>query len=56
MNKSLRTLLLNPLAQRAALAPYLPEYSAFVDHCDRIVKRAVAEDKGVKLNADGTRA
>jgi len=42
------------MAQRAALAPYLPEYSAFVDHCDRIVKRAVAEDKGVARKADGT--
>jgi hypothetical protein len=56
MNKNLRTLLLNPLAQRAALAPYLPEYSAFVDHCDRIVKRAVAEDKGLARKADGTLA
>jgi hypothetical protein len=44
------------MAQRAALAPYLPEYSAFVDHCDRIVKRAVAEDKGLARKADGTLA
>jgi hypothetical protein len=44
------------MAQRAALAPYLPEYSAFVEHCDKIIKRAVAEDKGLARNADGTRA
>jgi hypothetical protein len=44
------------LAQRTALAPYIPHYDKFVEHCDRIIKRAVAEDKGVKLNADGTRA
>lgn len=44
------------MAQRAALAPYLPEYSAFVEHCDRIIKRAVAEDRGLALKADGTLA
>ena len=42
-------------AQRAALAPYIPEYSAFVEHCNRIIERAVREDKGIALNADGTR-
>jgi len=41
-------------AQRAALQPYIPEYSTFVDHCDRIIKRAISEDKGLKRNADGT--
>jgi hypothetical protein len=44
------------MAQRTALAPYIPEYSAFVEHCNRIIERAVAEDKGVKRNADGTLA
>jgi hypothetical protein len=44
------------LAQRNALAPYIPHYDKFVEHCNRIIERAVAEDKGVKLNADGTRA
>jgi hypothetical protein len=44
------------MAQRAALAPYLPEYSAFVEHCDRIVKRALAEDKGLERKNDGTLA
>jgi len=43
-------------AQRAALKPYIPDYSTFVDHCDRIIKRAVKEDKGLKRNADGTLA
>jgi hypothetical protein len=42
------------MAQRAALTPYIPEYTAFVEHCDRIIKRAVAEDKGRVLKADGT--
>ena len=42
-------------AQRAALAPYIPDYQSFVDHCDRIIKRAVLEDKGLARNADGTR-
>jgi hypothetical protein len=42
------------MAQRAALTPYIPEYTAFVEHCDRIIKRAVAEDKGRALKADGT--
>lgn len=44
------------LAQRAALAPFIPEYSSFVDHCNKIIERAVKEDKGLKLNADGTPA
>lgn len=43
-------------AQRAALKPYIPDYSAFVAHCDRIIKRAIKEDKGLKRNADGTLA
>ena len=44
------------MAQRAALAPHIPEYSAFVEHCNRIIERAVKEDKGLALNADGTLA
>lgn len=44
------------MAQRAALAPHIPEYSTFVDHCNRIIERAVKEDKGLKLNSDGTPA
>lgn len=41
-------------AQRAALKPYIPNYTTFVDHCERIIKRAIKEDKGLKRNADGT--
>lgn len=41
-------------AQRAALQPYIPSYSSFVDHCNRIIERAIKEDKGLKRNADGT--
>lgn len=44
------------MAQRAALAPHIPEYSTFVDHCNRIIERAVKEDKGLELNSDGTPA
>jgi hypothetical protein len=44
------------LAQQDALRPYIPEYSAFVEHCNRIIERAVREDKGVALNSDGTYA
>ncbi len=43
-------------AQRDALAPYIPEYSAFVEHCNRIIERAVKEDKGLERKADGTLA
>lgn len=41
-------------AQRDALRPYISSYESFVAHCDRIVLRAIAEDKGVKRSADGT--
>lgn len=41
-------------AQAEALRPYMPSYDSFVEHCNRIVNRAVAEDKGVALNSDGT--
>lgn len=40
-------------AQGAALRPHMPSYDSFVDHCDRIVHRALAEDKGMKINSDG---
>lgn len=41
-------------AQADALRPHMPSYESFVDHCERIVYRAVAEDKGMKINADGS--
>lgn len=41
-------------AQRNALKPYIPQYITFVDHCERIINRAIKEDKGLKRNADGT--
>jgi hypothetical protein len=44
------------IAQQEALKPYIPEYSAFVEHCNRIIERAVREDKGLALNVDGTYA
>ena len=40
-------------AQREALMPYIGTYDQFKDHCNRIISRAMSEDKGVKLNADG---
>ncbi len=43
-------------AQADALRPYMGTYDQFKDHCQRIVDRALREDKGVKLNADGTTA
>ena len=43
-------------AQGDALRPYIGTYEAFKEHCQRIVERAIREDKGVKLNADGTPA
>jgi hypothetical protein len=42
-------------AQGDALRPHMPPYSAFVEHCNRIVNRALVEDKGLKINPDGTR-
>jgi hypothetical protein len=33
-------------AQAAALRAYMPHPETFIEHCDAIVKRAVAEDKG----------
>lgn len=42
-------------AQGDALRPHMPDYSSFVEHCNRIVHRALAEDKGLKFNPDGTR-
>lgn len=42
-------------AQGDALRPHMPAYSSFVEHCNRIVNRALVEDKGLKINPDGTR-
>ena len=42
-------------AQAESLRPYMPSYDSFVDHCDRIVNRAVREDKGLKIQPDGSR-
>jgi hypothetical protein len=44
------------LAQRKALMPLLGTYEQFKNHVGKIVDRAVAEDAGLKLNPDGTRA
>jgi hypothetical protein len=43
-------------AQADALRQYMPSYSQFAEHVVRIVERAKAEDKGIKLNPDGTSA
>lgn len=42
-------------AQGDALRPYMPTYETFVDHCNRIVNRALTEDAGLKINSDGSR-
>lgn len=42
--------------QQDALRPYIGQYSDFVSHCNRIIERAIKEDKGLKRNADGTLA
>jgi hypothetical protein len=38
------------------LRPYIGTYDSFKDHVASILARTIAEDKGLKLNADGTRA
>jgi hypothetical protein len=43
-------------AQADALRPYIGTYDMFKDHVHGILTRTMAEDKGLKLNADGTRA
>jgi hypothetical protein len=43
-------------AQADALRPYIGTYDMFKDHISGILARTMAEDKGLKLNADGTRA
>lgn len=43
-------------AQADALRPYIGTYDQFKEHVGRIIERAVREDKGVKLNDDGTTA
>jgi len=42
-------------AQGDALRPHMPSYESFVEHCNRIVNRAIAEDSGLKINSDGSR-
>jgi hypothetical protein len=43
-------------AQADALRPYIGTYDMFKDHISSILTRTMTEDKGLKLNADGTRA
>jgi hypothetical protein len=43
-------------AQADALRPYIGTYDMFKDHVQNILTRTMQEDKGLKLNADGTRA
>ena len=43
------------LAQSEALRPHMPSYASFVEHCNRIVTRAYNEDRGLKINPDGSR-
>jgi hypothetical protein len=40
-------------AQADTLRKFMPSYDSFVEHVNRIVNRAVQEDKGYKLSADG---
>jgi hypothetical protein len=42
-------------AQASALRAHMPSYESFVEHCNRIVHRALEEDKGLKINPDGSR-
>ena len=39
--------------QKNSLSRYFTDHAYFVEHCDRIVKRAVKEDKGLVRNNDG---
>ena len=41
-------------AQADALRPHMPVYETFVTHCNNIVNRAAAEDKGLLIRKDGT--
>lgn len=43
-------------AQADALRPYIGTYDMFRDHVERILDRAKREDRGIRLNADGTPA
>jgi hypothetical protein len=43
-------------AQAAALRPHIGTYDMFKEHVERIIARAINEDRGIKLNADGTKA
>ena len=40
-------------AQADALRPHIGTYQSFQEHVERIVQRAMREDKGISLNADG---
>lgn len=40
-------------AQADTLRAHMPSYDSFVSHVNRIINRAVAEDKGYKLSKDG---
>lgn len=42
-------------AQADTLRSHMPTYDSFVDHCNRIVHRALNEDKGLRINPDGSR-
>jgi len=42
-------------AQSDALRAHMPTYDSFVEHCNRIVHRALNEDKGLRINPDGSR-
>jgi hypothetical protein len=42
-------------AQADALRRHMPTYDSFVAQCNHIVNRAYSEDKGLKINPDGTR-
>lgn len=43
-------------AQADALRPYIGTYDAFKEHVGRIIARAITDDRGLALNADGTRS
>lgn len=43
-------------AQADALRPNIGTYDTFKEHVGRIITRAINEDKGLALNADGTRS
>jgi hypothetical protein len=42
-------------AQADTLRPYIGTYDQFKEHCQKIINRAVAEDKGIALDSEGNR-